>query len=79
MRPDIRKTMVNKYHLGNTYSQNTSKELPLNSTISVKINGKFTPCKTTTHRNGDLVEVTANGKKYLADWWMGEWIANKQI
>ena len=52
--------------------------LPINSTITVSINDKPTPCKTTSTRNGDLVEAIANGKKYLCEWFMGKWIG-KQI
>lgn len=47
--------------------------IALNSVIKVKVGNKIIPMKTTTHRHGDMIEATANGKKYLCDWWMGQW------
>lgn len=75
MRLDIRKSF--RSHETRTYS--CTDNIPLNSTIQVKVNGKITPCKTTSHRKGDLVEVSANGKKFLATWWFGKWETRTQI
>lgn len=60
---------------GRTYS--CTQNIALGSTITVKLNGKKVPMKTTSHRRKDLIEATANGKKHLCEWWFGEWTAQR--
>lgn len=73
MRPDIRQQV----RRSESKTMFCTVNLPINSTITVTINRKKTPCKTTIARKGDLVEATANGKKYLCEWWFGEWIGTQ--
>lgn len=56
------------------YSNN--ENIALGSVIKVKVGKKVIPMKTTTHRHGDMIEATANGKKYHCSWWMGEWTSS---
>jgi hypothetical protein len=56
-----------------------SQNIALGTTIQVKVAGKIVPMKTTSHRNRDLIEATANGKKYVACWWFGEWTARRNL
>lgn len=74
MRLDIREQMRRSR---DSRTVSCSANLPINSTITVRINKKKTPCKTTIARKGNLVEATANGKKYLCEWWFGEWIGTQ--
>ncbi len=76
MRMDIRHSLRDRRE---SRTISCSKNLALGTTIQVKVKGKIVPMKTTTHRNGDLVEANANGKKYVAEWWMGEWVAKRDL
>lgn len=81
MRMDIRRGLggLSKYRIEREDRRTIScnQNIALNSTIAVKVGKKLVPMKTTSHRKRDLIEATANGKKHLCTWWMGEWTADK--
>lgn len=77
MRMDIRESL--RYRDESRRYRSCSDNIALGSVIKVKVGKKIVPMNTKTHRFGDMITATANGKTYTCTWWLGEWTADKGL
>ncbi len=76
MRMDIRDSLRYRMREERYRVDSCRDNIALGSIIKVKVGKKVIPMKTTTHRKGDMIEATANGKKYVCSWWDGQWTSS---